>query len=196
MCPRWTVQDFVPASSITQFIMQYFPILQLNVWRWMINTEIWIILHTCYSMVQMMGLFQSLDVKLIVQSQKEWRWSRIKQKPANGSRYWEKDVLKNFQLHPLSFLVGFLYALAAFMCSYYPNDRKAINGSLCGTLKMPEGAGEDIGWVCVANSVSPWELDLLLEKLCIGGIFICIFFLLVWDIRSILSMLRRVAQVT
>jgi len=43
---------------------------------------------------------------------------------------------------------------------------------------MPESAAEDIGWVCVANSVSLWELDLLLEKLHISSIFLCIFFLL------------------
>lgn len=37
------------------------------------------------------------------------------------------------QLHPLHILVGFLYALGIFVCSYYPNDRKAINGSLWET---------------------------------------------------------------
>lgn len=47
--------------------------------------------------------------------------------------------------------------------------------ALCGRLKMPESAAEDVGWVCVANSVSLWESDLLLEKLHIGGIFSCIF---------------------
>lgn len=48
--------------------------------------------------------------------------------------------------------------------------------ALCGRLKMPESAAKDIGWLCVANSVTLWESDLLLEKLHIGGIFICGFF--------------------
>lgn len=52
--------------------------------------------------------------------------------------------------------------------------------SLCGRLKMPESAAEAAGWVCVLLTVVPfWESDLLLEELHIGGIFICIFFLLV-----------------
>ena len=45
----------------------------------------------------------------------------------------ERGSQKFFQLHPFHILVGFLYALGVFTCSYYPNDRKAINGSLWET---------------------------------------------------------------
>lgn len=58
----------------------------------------------------------------------------------------ERGSQKFFQLHPLCVLVGFLYALGVPTRFYY----------LC-------------------FGVSLWELDLRLDELCIGGVFICIF---------------------
>lgn len=54
-----------------------------------------IILHTRYIVVSTMGSFQSPCVQLLIQSQKEKRGSRIKQKPSIGGCYGDKGVLKN-----------------------------------------------------------------------------------------------------
>lgn len=71
MCPRGTAQDFLPASSITQFIMQYFTILQLECVQMDDKYGNMNYFTHLLQYSPVMGLFQSLDVKLIVQSQKE-----------------------------------------------------------------------------------------------------------------------------
>lgn len=54
-----------------------------------------IILYTWYIVVNTMGSFQSPRVQLLVQSQREQRGSRMKQKPSIGCCYGDKGVLKN-----------------------------------------------------------------------------------------------------
>lgn len=116
VCPRGTVQDFVPASSITQFIMQYFNILQLE----------------CVEMDAKYGnrsylthlLRYSPDVGFISVPgweigstvSEEWRWSRIKHKPTIRSWYWKKEVLRNYFSYILFVFLWFSYMILMPLC--------------------------------------------------------------------------------
>lgn len=75
-----------------------------------------IILHPWYIVVSTMGSFQSLGVQLLIQSQKEQRRSRMKQKTSIEGCYGKKEILKNSFSYILFLSLCVLYVLLVSLC--------------------------------------------------------------------------------